>query len=121
MADLVRSYDAAATEAKSRAQVQADALAATYQQADAERYRQLTESQDEIADLRAAVAAGTRRLRLNATCPGSGGVSQTAGAPGVGDDAAPRLADDAREAYFRLREQVTLMQKQVEWCQGVLG
>ena len=61
------------------------------------------------------VAAGRKRLRINATC--SGTVREATGTSGVDNATGPRLADTAERDYFILRERLMTMQKQVEGAQ----
>ena len=63
----------------------------------------------------ADVAAGRKRLRINATCPGT--VREATGTSGVDNATGPRLADTAERDYFTLRERLMTMQKQLEVAQ----
>lgn len=65
---------------------------------------ELKDARDENKRLAADVAAGRRRLLVNASCPA---VSADTGAGRV-DDGRAELAADARQPYFAHREQVTL-------------
>lgn len=85
----------------------------------------LTNAQAENAQLAADVAAGKRRLRLQASCPGTG-VSDSTGTAGVDDGASAELTPAARQYYFALRGQLIrteaalagLQEYVSEVCQG---
>ncbi len=57
---------------------------------DAKHSRELADARAENETLRADVAAGRKRLRINATCPGT--VREATGTSGVGNDAAVELS-----------------------------
>ncbi|EEP5092611.1 lysis protein [Salmonella enterica] len=83
---------------------------------DAKYTQELADAKAENDALRDDVAAGRRRLHVNATCPAvQAGKSTTT--PGVDNATRPRLADSAQRDYFTLRERVTTMQKQLEATQ----
>ncbi len=69
---------------------------------DAKYSRELADARAENETLRADVAAGRKRLRINATC--SGTVREATGTSGVDNATGPRLADTAERDYFILRE-----------------
>ncbi|MGE4335232.1 MAG: lysis protein [Pigmentiphaga sp.] len=73
---------------------------------DAQHTEELTHANQEIDNLRAAVAAG-QRLRVNAVCPAPAvGVSGAAGTASMDDAAGPRLTGAAERDYFALRERI---------------
>ncbi|ENH8547563.1 lysis protein, partial [Escherichia coli] len=82
---------------------------------DARYTKELADAKAEHETLRADVAAGRKRLRLNATCPGT--VREATGTSGVDNATGPRLADTAERDYFILRERLMTMQKQLEGAQ----
>ncbi|EHW5628300.1 lysis protein [Escherichia coli] len=82
---------------------------------DARYSRELADARAENETLRADVAAGRKRLRINATC--SGTVREATGTSGVDNATRPRLADTAERDYFILRERLMTMQKQLEGAQ----
>ncbi|EPR4849811.1 lysis protein [Escherichia coli] len=82
---------------------------------DARYSRELADARAENETLRADVAAGRKRLRINATC--SGTVREGTGTSGVDNATGPRLADTAERDYFILRERLMTMQKQLEGAQ----
>ncbi|EKC7217683.1 lysis protein [Salmonella enterica] len=85
---------------------------------DAKYTQELADAKAENDALRDDVAAGRRRLFVNATCPAA--VRKTTAATGVDDAARPGLADSAQRDYFTLRERVTTMQKQLEGAQDYI-
>ncbi|EKH95288.1 lysis protein [Escherichia coli] len=82
---------------------------------DAKYSRELADARAENETLRADVAAGRKRLRINATCHGT--VREATGTSGVDNATGPRLADTAERDYFILRERLMMMQKQLEGAQ----
>ncbi|EPE6742650.1 lysis protein [Escherichia coli] len=89
---------------------------------DARYSRELADARAENETLRADVAAGRKRLRINATCSGTvreatGTVREATGTSGVDNATGPRLADTAERDYFILRERLMAMQKQLEGAQ----
>ena len=82
---------------------------------DAKYSRELANVQAENETLRADVAAGRKRLRVNASC--SEAVREATGPTSVDNATSPRLADTAERDYFTLRERLMTMQKQLEGAQ----
>ncbi|WP_048971835.1 lysis protein [Escherichia coli] len=82
---------------------------------DARYSRELADARAENETLRADVAAGRKRLRINANCPGS--LRKAPITSGVGNTTGPRLAEAAERDYFILRERLMAMQKQLEGAQ----
>ncbi|BBU84256.1 endopeptidase [Escherichia coli] len=82
---------------------------------DARYTKELADARAENETLRADVAAGRKRLRVNATCPGT--VREATGTSSVDNATGPRLADTAERDYFILRERLMTMQKQLEGAQ----
>ncbi|EAO2082651.1 lysis protein [Salmonella enterica] len=83
---------------------------------DAKYTKELADAKAENDALRDDVAAGRRRLLVNATCPAMPTGKSTSSAS-VDNAARPRLADSAQRDYFTLKERVTTMQKQLEGAQ----
>lgn len=83
---------------------------------DAKYTGELANAQATIDQLERDVAAGKRRLQLNATCIKDGKASTS----GVGDAASPRLTDSAQRDYFTLRERIALVMKQVGYLQDYI-
>ena len=82
---------------------------------DARYSRELADARAENETLRADVAAGRKRLRINATCPGS--VREAPTTSGVDNATGPQLADTVTRDYFTLRERLMTMQMQLEGAQ----
>ncbi len=76
--------------------------------------RELADAKAENDALRDDIVAGRRRLRIRAVCQT---VREATAASGMGNAAAPRLADTAERDYFTLRERLIIMQKQLEGAQ----
>ncbi|AIP94594.1 lysozyme [Salmonella enterica subsp. arizonae serovar 62:z36:- str. RKS2983] len=86
---------------------------------DARYTKELADAKAENDALRDDVAAGRRRLLVNATCPAMPTGKSTSAAR-VDNAASPRLADSAQRDYFTLKERVTTMQKQLEGAQDYI-
>ena len=82
---------------------------------DAKYTKELADAKAENETLRADVAAGRKRLRVNASC--SAAVREATGPTSVDNATSPRLADTAERDYFTLRERLMTMQKQLEGAQ----
>ncbi|QJT80421.1 lysis protein [Kosakonia sp. MUSA4] len=83
---------------------------------DAKYTGELADAQATIDQLERDVAAGKRRLRLNATCPQDGKTGTT----GVDDAASPRLTDAAERDYFTLRERIETSGKMIAGLQDYI-
>lgn len=106
-AQVMQGYaDEAATAAQALLDRQAEhqkALAAI----DARLTEELTNGNEEIDRLRAVVATGDGRLRVNAECPAPAtGLPAATAAASVDDAAGPQLTGVAERNYFALREQI---------------
>lgn len=86
---------------------------------DARYTKELADAKAENDALRDDVAAGRRRLYVNATCPAVPTGKSTSTAR-MDNAASPRLADSAQRDYFALKERVTTMQKQLEGAQAYI-
>ncbi|EAN8224610.1 lysis protein [Salmonella enterica subsp. enterica serovar 4,[5],12:i:-] len=86
---------------------------------DARYTKELSDAKAENDALRDDVAAGRRRLLVNAACPAMPTGKSTSAAR-VDNAARPRLADSAQRDYFTLKERVTAMQKQLEGAQDYI-
>ncbi|EKH9633031.1 lysis protein [Salmonella enterica] len=86
---------------------------------DAKYTKELVDAKAENDALRDDVAAGRRRLLVNATCPAMP-TGKSTSAASVDNAARPRLADSAERDYFTLKERVTTMQKQLEGAQDYI-
>jgi prophage endopeptidase len=83
-------------------------------EADTVSIQKLTDAQHENDTLRNAVAAGTVRLRIKATCPS---VSNSATAASVGDAGTAELDPEAGLVVSDLRAGITLLESQVAMLQ----
>ncbi|ECJ2352182.1 lysis protein [Salmonella enterica subsp. enterica] len=86
---------------------------------DARYTKELADAKAENDALRDDVAAGRRRLLVNATCPAVS-TGKSSSAASVDNAARPRLEDSAQRDYFTLKERVTTMQKQLEGTQDYI-
>lgn len=80
---------------------------------DAKYTKELADAQAENDRLRADVVAGKRRLQIAATCP----KGETTGASGLADGSSPRLTADAELNYWRLRDGIATVTKQLTGLQ----
>ncbi|WP_442752711.1 lysis protein [Escherichia coli] len=85
---------------------------------DARYTKELTDARAENETLRADVAAGRKRLRVNATCPGP--VREATATTGVDDAARPGLTDTAQRDYFTLRERIATSDKMIRGLQAYI-
>jgi len=83
---------------------------------DAKYTKELADAQENINQLERDVAAGRKRLQLNATCRKNGAASTGS----VGDASSPRLNDSAERDYFTLRERIATVMKQVGYLQDYI-
>ncbi|EAU1516101.1 lysis protein [Salmonella enterica] len=86
---------------------------------DAKYTKEIADAKAENDALRDDVAAGRRRLLVNATCPAMP-TGKSTSAASVDNAASPRLADSAQRDYFTLRDRLTTMQKQLEGAQDYI-
>lgn len=81
---------------------------------DARYTKELADAKATIESLSADVAAGKRRLYLNATCTGKADAAESSG---VVNAPAASLTPDAERDYWRLRAGIETVTKQVEGLQ----
>lgn len=81
---------------------------------DAKYTKDLADAKAENDRLRADVVAGKRRLQIAATCSKDG----TPGTSGLVDDSSPRLTADAELNYWRLRDGIASVTKQLTGLQA---
>ena len=106
-AQVMQGYADAAAEASEKLVERQAAHQVTVAVLDAKHTEELTNANAEIDRLRADVAAGHRRLRVNAECPApAAGLSAATGPTGLDDEAGPRLTGAAERDYFALRERI---------------
>lgn len=84
---------------------------------DAKYTGELADAKATIEQLQRDVAAGTKRLRLSATCPG---MSSTTSTTGMDDATGPRLTDAAQRNYFTLRERIETSGKMIAGLQDYI-
>ncbi|HIH4890141.1 MULTISPECIES: lysis protein [Citrobacter] len=80
---------------------------------DAKYTKELADAQAENDRLRADVVAGKRRLQIAATCSRDAAT----GAPSLVDGSSPRLTADAELNYWRLRDGIATVTKQLTGLQ----
>ena len=83
---------------------------------DAKYTGELADERAENEKLRADIAAGKRKLQLNATCS----KSNSTRASSLGDGEGPRLTVDAELNYWRLRDGISRITKQVSYLQDYI-
>lgn len=77
---------------------------------------ELARAKSEINHLRADVESGRRRLHIAATC-----TQRDTSTSGVDDASTAELTPDARQNYFRLREQLATSEKQILGLQDYIN
>ncbi|EJJ0041420.1 lysis protein [Salmonella enterica] len=80
--------------------------------------KELADAQNQIDALERDVAAGRRRLYVNATCPAV--VRKTTATPGVDDGTGPRLNPTAERNYYTLRKRIEKARKQIDGLQSYI-
>lgn len=89
---------------------------------DAKHTKELSDAKRKIDGDESDVRAGTRRLRVAATCPGTTtGVPPAPSATVVVDGAAPRLDDAAQRHYFDLRRAIAEATQQIAGLQSYVA
>lgn len=86
-------------------------------QLDAKHTKELSDAKSKIETLAADVRAGTRRLRIAATCPTATSTEAT-NATGVDDGTSPELTPEAGSDYFSLRADIETITSQVAGLQS---
>ena len=109
-----------ATDARTLAEGQRDALAARLRASDDLHAAKLQEAQDETNRLRDRVSAGPARLLVAAKCPAAPNLPEAASAPGVDSGTRAELDPEARSAYFALRDGINAVEGKLAACQGEL-
>lgn len=84
---------------------------------DAKYTGELADAKATIDQLQSDVAAGRKRLQLNARCP----KQSPTGTASVDDAASPRLTDAAQRDYFTLRERIEVAGKQIAGLQQYIN
>ena len=80
---------------------------------DAKYTKELSDANATIESLRADVSAGRKRLQVAATCS----KDETTGSSGLVDGSSPRLTADAELNYWRLRDGIATVTKQLTGLQ----
>ncbi|ECW7554111.1 lysis protein [Salmonella enterica] len=86
---------------------------------DAKYTKELADAQNQIDALERDVAAGRRRLYVNATCPAVP-AGKTTATPGVDDGTGPRLNPTAERNYYTLRKRIEKARKQIDGLQSYI-
>ncbi|MCG3462802.1 lysis protein [Xenorhabdus bovienii] len=84
---------------------------------DAKRLQELTNAKSEIDILRSDVAAGRRKLRIQAICP----VRETTPSGSVGNAGTPQLTAAARQDYYDLFRMMAENQRQTTYLQDYVN
>lgn len=121
LAVAAADYDEARDAAVAKAEAFRAAVAQHLADIDTKHTKEMADAQVDLDSLRAAVAAGRKRLRVVAQCPAPAGVPSAAGGAGVDTAPAPELGPDAREAYYDLRRQHREVTERLLACQGILA
>ncbi|WP_019933866.1 lysis system i-spanin subunit Rz [Oceanimonas smirnovii] len=103
-----------------RATRKAESLQQQIIQLDEQHTKELSRAQQDNDNLRDAVDAGVKRLRILAKRPASCPVPGTTGDTGLGDGAAVELSAAAGRAYHRLRAGLTSDTAKLQACQTIL-
>ena len=109
-----------ATDARTLAESERDALAARLRASDDLHAAQLRKAQDETNSLRDRVSAGPVRLLVAAKCPAAPNLPEAASAPGVDSGTRAELDPEARSAYFALRDGINRAEAKLAACQHQL-
>lgn len=120
--DNAMQYKAEREQARNEARL-ANATINTMQQQqvkaaeiDAKYTKELRDAKETVNKLRADVANGTKRLSIRtATC-----VSKAATAGSMGNAGTAELSGDARQDYYRLREELATSDKQIRYLQDYI-
>ncbi|WP_340619632.1 lysis protein [Xenorhabdus siamensis] len=78
--------------------------------------QELANAKTEIDTLRADVAAGRRKLLIQATCP----VSETTSSCSVGDAGSPQLTESAKQNYYDLLRMMVENVQQTKYLQDYI-
>lgn len=120
-AQLVADATARSLTAQKKADADHQALATSLAQSSATYHEDLTREQHANDLLRADVAAGTRSLRIDATCPGRpADVPQAAASGRMDPGAGAVLSAAAGQAVLDLRARITDTEHQLGACQAAV-
>jgi prophage endopeptidase len=87
------------------------------QKLDTQHTQELANAKSEIDTLRADVAAGRRKLRIQATCP----VSEATSSGGVVNAASPQLTESAKQDYYDLLRMMAENRQQTKYLQDYIN
>ena len=119
--ETLKSIAVAAADKQRELQNELDTEQRKWAAAEAEQYALLRDAEIENNQLRADIAAGRKRLRVNATCPaGSDRMPETGPSTSMDNGAAPRLTEDAEQAYYDLESGIERITRQLIACQARL-
>lgn len=104
-----------------RATRKAESLQQQIIQLDEQHTKELSRAQQDNNELRDAVDAGVKRLRILAKRPANCPVPGTTDGAGLGDGAAVELSSAAGRAYHRLRVGLTEDTAKLQACQAILA
>ena len=117
--ETLKSIAVAAADKQRELQNELDKKQAVWAAVEAEQYALLRDAERQNNQLRADVDAGRKRLRVNATCPASSDrLSETGPSTSMDNGAAPRLTEDAEQAYHDLQSGIARMTRQLLACQA---
>ncbi|CAM3699747.1 lysis protein [Xenorhabdus thuongxuanensis] len=80
---------------------------------DSKHTQELANAKTEINTLRADIAAGRRKLRIQATCP----VRESTSSGSVGDAGTPQLTEPAKQDYYDLLRMMAENERQTKYLQ----
>ncbi|MDE9553544.1 lysis protein [Xenorhabdus bovienii] len=83
---------------------------------DTKHTQELDNAKSEIDILRADIAAGRRKLRVQAICP----VSETTSSRSMGDAGTPQLTEAARQDYYDLLRMMAENERQTKYLQDYI-
>ena len=112
-----KNYSEATAKAYKDALAKKDEKDAALAQLDAKHTKELSDAKNKIDTLAADVRAGTRRLRIAATCPTTTS-TEASNATRVDDGPGPELTPEARSDYFSLRADIETVTGQVAGLQS---
>ena len=119
--DQLRAISDEALKTQQSLQAELDANEKLWATAEAIQYRKLSDAENEINQLRDDVAAGRKRLLVNATCPaGSDNVPEAEASTSMDNGATPELNPEARQNYYALRNGIEGETNQLLACQARL-
>lgn len=119
--DKLRTISDEALKTQQSLQAELDENEKLWATAEAIQYRKLRDAENEINHLRDDVAAGRKRLLINATCPtSSDNVPETKASTSMDNGTAPELNPEARQNYYALRNGIERVTNQLLACQARL-